>query len=251
MQLAQNKNLKLDINTLVDILTSIKRDDNIYFLKSILNFSNKEINLTFLENVFSSIKKNPDMEEDILDSFSRNQFLAKGQLVNYVKDLNILDDESEVVIFGCWYGSVLIPKLSSSVKRITGIDLDEKVIKIAKNNFFKDYENVEFSTGNVFDKNLSRFKETKLLVNTSCEHMPPMKEWPFWTKFNPDSYFAFTSNNMSAIQGHVNCVSSLEDFKAQLPNGFEVMAEDEIVDERGSRYLLVGKMSSQPFTDNQ
>ena len=42
-------------------------------------------------------------EQDLLDSYSPNQFKSKLNLINHIKSLNILDKESEIVIFGCWY----------------------------------------------------------------------------------------------------------------------------------------------------
>ena len=67
-----------------------------------------------------------------------------------------------------------------------------------------------------------------------------MKEWPYW---NNGSYFAVTSNNMYDIKGHVNCVSSIQEFKDQLPSNSTILVEDEIKDTRGIRYMLVGRLT--------
>tara|TARA_B000000565_G_C23466536_1_gene254179 strand:- start:292 stop:492 length:201 start_codon:yes stop_codon:yes gene_type:complete len=58
---------------------------------------------------------------------------------------------------------------------------------------------------------------------------------------NTTAYFAFTSNDMYDIEGHINCVSSIEEFKYQLPDNAKVMIEDKIRDERGTRFILIGK----------
>lgn len=208
-----------------------------------IDFENNTISLDLFKHVLKEIK-NTDRADDIIDSFSSNQFKSKGKLLELIDNLNILDNQSEIVIFGCWYGSVLIPALSPKVKKITGIDLDDAVIKIAKNSFFKNYNNIEFIVGDVFLKNLSRYKDTKLIINTSCEHMPPMSTWPWWNNLQNNAYFAFQSNNMDQIEGHVNCVQSLEEFKTQLPLNSQVLFEDELEDERGTRYTLVGKITS-------
>ena len=185
--------------------------------------------------------------KDLLDSLSPNQFKSKLTLVNHVKSLNILNENSEIVIFGSWYGSILIPAFYNDVKKITAIDLDAKVISKAKYKIFKDY-NVDFITGDVFESFRESYKTANLFINTSCEHMKPMKEWgpepqyknP-WSKRISGSYFAYTSNNMYDIEGHINCVSSIEEFKYQLPDNAKVLIEDKIRDERGTRFLLVGK----------
>ena len=85
--------------------------------------------------------------------------------------------------------------------------------------------------------------------------MPPMKEWKWFElgslkedgilgkdpKLSSNCYFAFQSNNMFGIEGHVNCVNSLEEFKDQMPKRAKILYEEEVKDTRGTRYMLVGK----------
>ena len=191
-----------------------------------------------ITNLISSSMRELRDDKDLLDSFSPNQFKSKLKLINHIENLNILNEDSEIVIFGCWYGSIVIPAFYNKVKKITAIDIDPKVISRAKYNLFKD-TNVDFISKDVFDwaPDSSRIKKTDLIINTSCEHMPSMKKLNLETK----SYFAYTSNNMYDIEGHINCVSSIEEFKYQLPDNAKVMIEDRIVDERGTRFLLIGK----------
>lgn len=196
------------------------------------------IDETLFRNVLKEIKENPSLANDIIDSFSDNQFRSKNKLLKHID--NFLDKNSEVAILGCWYGSILISSLAPRVKKIIAVDLDDKTVRIGKNGFFKHYKNISWSTGDIFTKNLN-YSQVDLVINTSCEHMLPMKEWPFWRE---DCYFALTSNNMFNIKGHVNCVNSLEEFKAQLPDKAEVLHQEEVEDTRGIRYILVGKISS-------
>ena len=186
-------------------------------------------------------------DKDLLDSFSPNQFKSKINLVNHIKSLNILNKNSEIVIFGSWYGSLLIPAFYDEVKKITCIDQDPKVISRAKHNLFKDLD-IDFITGDVFEFR-EQYKTTDLFINTSCEHMKPMREWgpaptyknPWWDRVSP-AYFAFQSNTMFDIPTHINCVNNIEEFKKQLPDRAEVLIEDEIPDERGTRFTLIGKI---------
>ena len=186
-------------------------------------------------------------DKDLLDSFSPNQFKSKLKLVEHIDKLNILTKDSEIVIFGSWYGSILIPAFYNKVKKITCIDKDPKVISRSKYNLFKDF-NVDFITGDVFEFRDS-YKNADLFINTSCEHMKSMKQWgpaptyknPWWDRVSP-AYFAFQSNNMYDIEGHINCVSSIEEFKYQMPDKAEILVEDRIVDDRGTRFMLIGKL---------
>jgi hypothetical protein len=108
---------------------------------------------------------------------------------------------------------------------------------------------VEWISDDVFSSFRDQFKTTNLFINTSCENMRPMREWgpaptyknPWWDRVSP-AYFAFQSHNMYDIHDSVNCVKSIEEFKKQLPDRAEVLIEDEIPDERGTRFTLIGKI---------
>jgi|SRR6056300_335118 hypothetical protein len=196
------------------------------------------MDLKLLKNIMEEVREN----KDLLDSLSPNQFKTKLKVINYIKNLNILNENSEIIIFGCWYGSILIPGFYNDVKRITGLDLDQKVISKAKFKLFNHCNNVDFITTDVFKwaENSSRIKKTNLIINTSCEHMKPMKELKILNEIN--SYFAFTSNNMFNIEGHINCVKNIDEFEKQLPKNAKVLIRDKVIDERGTRFILIGKL---------
>ena len=192
------------------------------------------IELNKIKKMMKEVREN----KDFLDSVSPNQFNSKEVLIKHIENLQLVDQNSEIVIFGGWYGTILIPAFKY-VDKITLIDKDKDVIGIAKNRLFDHYKNVDFISKDVFDwaQDSKRIKTCNLIINTSCEHMPSMKKLELDTK----SYFAYQSNNMYDIEGHINCVSSMEEFKFQLPENAKVMVEDKITDERGTRFLLVGK----------
>ena len=192
------------------------------------------IELNTLKKMMKEVREN----KDFLDSVSPNQFNSKEVLIKHVENLQLVDQNSEIVIFGGWYGSILIPAFKY-VDKITLIDKDPKVISIAKHRIFDHYKNIDFISKDVFDwaPDSKRIKTCNLIINTSCEHMPSMKKLELDTK----AYFAYQSNNMYDIEGHINCVSSIEEFKYQLPDNAKVMIEDKITDDRGTRFLLVGK----------
>jgi len=196
------------------------------------------IDLNLFKNIMNEARNNPDL----LDSFSPNQFKSKENLINHIKKLNILNSKSEIVIFGCWYGSILIPAFYNEVKRITAIDIDDNIIGIAKNRIFKNYDKIDFIVNDAFvwANKSSRIKSTNLIINTSCEHMQPMKNLPILNNIN--SYFAFQSNNMFDIETHINCVNNIEEFKKQLPSKAKILIEDQIEEDRGIRFTLIGQL---------
>ena len=243
-------NLNADINNiedvkniLVSLLFAVKEHDEYSFYTTLMNsISNYELNL--LENVLKICKHYPLRQKDIFDSFSTNQLQSKNQLLDRISDFLNISNDLEIVIFGSWYGSILIPRLARNAKRISCLDLDESVLKVSKNHMFCHLTNIDYVQTDVFKKSLSRYKDTDLIINTSCEHMPPMKEWPFWNEVKNNTFFALQSNNMYGIEGHTNCVDSIKEFKEQMPSNFKILAENQLEEERGTRFTIVGKISN-------
>jgi hypothetical protein len=252
-------NEDVDITELYNLVTAINRNDELYFLTTMFKLLQPETDASLLKTVFELIKEDPSLEKTLLDSFSHNQIAAKTALLNAVDDLKILDKDSTVVMWAGWYGSILIPKLANKVKKIVNIDLDNQTTKVSKK-LFNNYENVDYICDDIFKTYRDAYLNTNLIINTSCEHMPPMKDWKwfgagalsndqdtsiFRTPKLPDNcYVAFQSNNMFDIEGHVNCVNSLQEFKDQMPERAEILFEEEVEDTRGTRYMLVGKLTS-------
>ena len=194
---------------------------------------------TILDNLITSSMREVRDNKDLLDSFSPNQFKSKLNLINHIESLDILNKDSEVVIFGCWYGSILIPAFYNKVKRITGIDLNTQVISRNKYNLYPDFKKLDFITGDVFEwaADSSRIKKTDLIINASCENMKSMNE----LQLDTNAYFAFQSNNMYDIHDSINCVKSMDEFRKQLPNNTKILIEDEVPDDRGTRFTIIGK----------
>ena len=195
-----------------------------------------DVDLQLFKNIMAESRHNADL----VDSYSPNQFKSKERLIKLLKDQLILNTNFEIVILGCWYGSILIPSLKHS-KRITAIDINSKTISIAKNRLFSHYKNVDWITSDVFDKNrYGRIKNANLIINASCENMKSMKELKSLSESK--SYFAFQSNNMFEVHDSVNCVKSIDEFKKQLPDNAKVIVEDTLTDDRGARFTLIGRL---------
>ncbi len=191
------------------------------------------IDLQLFKNIMAESRNN----NDLLDSYSPNQFKSKENLINHINDLDILNDKSEIVILGGWYGSILLPAFKF-VKRITLIDNDDNVISIAKKRLFEHYKNVDFITSDVFDINRKgRIENANLIINTSCEHMKSMKE----LNIDSNAYFAFQSNDMFDIPTHINCVKNMKEFEKQIPINSKIIKTDSVKDNRGTRFTIIGK----------
>ena len=57
--------------------------DQLQFLKNILSLHNNHIDYNLLEKIIYTIKEEPDLEHNILDSFSSPQLNAKMNIVNH------------------------------------------------------------------------------------------------------------------------------------------------------------------------
>jgi SAM-dependent methyltransferase len=208
-----------------------------------INLKTNTVDLQFFKRVLREIKNNKERALDLFDSFSESQFESKNKLFGLLDQVDIKYEESNAAIFGCWYGSILISELlSRNIKSVTSIDVDDQAIAIARNVFFPNQPQLDFITADVSTTKLSRYADCNLFINTSCEHMPPAKDWLFWRSVQEGAIFTFQSNNMEGIEGHINCVHSIQEFKQQLPPHFEVLFKGENIDDRGTRYTLVGRI---------
>ena len=76
--------------------------------------------------LFKNIIKEGRHNTDLLDSYSPNQFKSKQKLEDMIHNYVDINSETEIVIFGGWYGSILIP-MFKEVKQITLLYIDEEV----------------------------------------------------------------------------------------------------------------------------
>lgn len=150
--------------------------------------------------------KFPHRSKDFIKSYSENQLSAKSWLVEHAKLQFISDNkDKEIWILGSWYGTILVPLLQKEFPncRIHLVDYDEENLIIAK----IIHSNIQTHCLDVtFD--LPEIK-TDIIINTSCEHMYPMKHIPM------KGYCFYQSNNFRDDSAHINCVESKEEFAEQ------------------------------------
>lgn len=186
--------------------------------------------------------------KELLDSFSMNQIESKKHLMEVMEKCGIFDKDKKYGVMGCWFGSVLFPLLlQRGAYRIHGWDMDKHALKVA-HYIFENTTRVNFYNQDVWMQNPVYIQDCDVIINTSCEHMPPMCDWPHWSsliceKTNP--IWVFQSNNMHNERDHINTVDTLEDFEAQMHPMFDIMYSDEVDHpfEPGiKRFTIIGKM---------
>lgn len=198
----------------------------------------KNIGIELFKNVINESKNN----SALIDSYSFNQFKSKENLLQHIEILPL--EKPNIVILGSWFGSILVPALANIANHIFCIDIDDDVIRVAKRRLFTMYNNITWCSGDVWDqKYYYIIEKASLIINTSCEHMADMSSLPPLKTSN--AYFAFQSNDMYNIKTHINCVSSSNEFIKQLPSNANVLIEDKIKDDRGTRFTLIGKLCAE------
>ena len=240
-------------------------------LKQVLALKNDSQEVEYIHRIESLSEQFKNISR-IKDSVSEFEIDSKSVLIKGLETLGILKPDSTVVIWGCWYGSILIPYLSNRVGRVIGIDKDDEVIRFAKNKLFSDVDNVELITDDIFSKYRDFYLKTDLIINTACEYMQPVKNWNWFKhgaleqdidypsgtsdrdsskkrvfnspKLSSNCHFAFQSSDKLGIDGRTYSVFSIDEFKEQLPSRAEIMFEDVSTDSYGKTFTLIGKFIS-------
>ena len=151
--------------------------------------------------------------EHFIDSFSPSQVESKTWLVDTLSIIPI--KEPRIQLFGGWNG-ILVTRLLiqnlDNVKKIHNIDLDEKSIKVFMKYRWETQDRQRLSSA-IADVRTPHRSDIKadIVINTSSEHMPNLKEIIKDKEYKPECLFALQSNNMFHIEDHINCVNSEEE----------------------------------------
>lgn len=165
------------------------------------------------------IKRYPHRATDLVKSFSERQVVCKQWLVEELTNImkrGIKKDRphKRIYIAGSWYGNVLVPLILDMFPDcdIRIHDINEQVINIAKNIYFPDLVETKQLKPSVLDSQHFSYNDT--LINTSCEHMKPLK-------CTSGTLMILQSNNYThdkdgtAINDHINCVKDVDELIAQ------------------------------------
>lgn len=185
---------------------------------------------------------------DLIDSVSYNQCESKRFLIETLEEQGIFEQDLKVGILGSWYGTLLIPALVSHwrVRHINAWDLDTYAIQIAKHLFYAHKDKVNMRCQDVWTTKPKGIEDCNLVINTSCEHMPPMHAWEY---YQSGTTYVFQNNNLFGHTDHINCVKSIDEFESQMHPMLEIeyAAEKEIEfpDQNSKdpkRFTIIGKM---------
>lgn len=184
---------------------------------------------TIDEYTAKALKKFPHRAKDIAQSFDNKQIKCKQWLCDQLSNISL--KPSNIYLAGSWYGNTLVPNLVSLYPdaKIRLHDVDEEVIYIAKNIYFKNYPLVKPDVVDCLSYEYHDF-----LINTSCEHMQPLT-------CRTGTHIALQSNNYREVEEHVNCVDSPEELADQY-NLIDIYYMGSMEFEKYTRFMVIGKV---------
>lgn len=191
-----------------------------------------------------------DKLDRFIESVSPNQIISKRWLVAeleyYCLKRAIPNNyDLDIEIIGGWFGYPFLQYISHlPINSVRNIDVDPFAIQVFQKyvEFFDpDFECVSVNE-NIQDlRENNAARRTRCVINTSCEHMPPLPELVKDRGYIPEKVvFFLQSNNMFGEPDHVNCVNSVNELVEQSGiteiyyNGEKDMGEYK-------RFMVVGK----------
>jgi hypothetical protein len=198
---------------------------------------NAELMIQLTNAMYAMADKAPVYDE-FRDMMSSGQLISKFWLVDELSNLVIQSsmELSTVLTVGGWYGT-LSYFLTEQFDRLTAHSMDVDV-RCA------DFIQSAFQTNNrikpivadmyEFPYDASRFG---LVINTACEHISDVRQW--LDKLPNGQLVVLQANDNDSIDDHINCPSSLEEFKqsAQLNT---ILYAGELSFPMYARYMIIG-----------
>ena len=172
--------------------------------------------------------------EEFRDMFSSGQIISKEWVIDTLNSLKIIWNQS-VVVAGAWYGTLgIMLKQEYPNIALTLLDIDPRCNAYLQNIIYGDNE-IYSVIGDMYE-----YKYTEdIVINTACEHIPNVKGW--LDLMPKDTTVVLQSNNFVDGEGHINCVSGIEDFLKQTSLS-KVLYSGSLITPMYTRYMIIGKV---------
>ncbi len=174
-------------------------------------------------------------------ALNHNQSVSKKWLIDSLFE-STGGKLGRVCILGGWYGVLgfkLLHDPRFDIEHVTSVDIDItcKEVALSLNRTHVDASNFSFIAADMYEMEFVR-DEYDLIVNTSCEHLETIGKW--FERIPTGTLLTLQSNNYFGIDGHVNCVETLDQFKQQVPLE-DVLFEGELELKKYTRFMLIGR----------
>ena len=197
------------------------------------------------KNALSSSE--PYLLKRVLDSMNQSQLESKLWIIQELIKLEI--KPKIVAILAGWYSQYIIPLLiEHGVEFIYNfeIDRDAKDISYKFNKRYKDQEKYQCHITDIMFKEIWRKEENygafDVLINTSCEHMFPMRRFRELNKnLSGNPIYVLQSTNEDKYEDHINCVSGPEELAEQAEFVDIMYSGTKTLDNGMERFMVIGK----------
>ena len=184
-------------------------------------------------------KQRPWQFKRLTSSSTTSQLQGKLWLINELQKLDL--KFTKVCLVGGWFAQLITPLLFDNFKVdiIHNYDIDEdaQLISYKFNRRYKELGKYKAIRTNTLIHPLK--EEYDLVINTSCEHMYPMKKI---RELNPGlkSWFVLQSTNETKFDDHINCVNSTKELAEQ--GGLkQILYEGQLTLDNGmTRFMVIG-----------
>ena len=184
-------------------------------------------------------KQRPWQFKRLTSSSTTSQLQGKLWLINELQKLDL--KFTKVCLVGGWFAQLITPLLFDNFKVdiIHNYDIDEdaQLISYKFNRRYKEVGKYKAIRTNTLIHPLK--EEYDLVINTSCEHMYPMKKF---RELNPElkSWFVLQSTNETKFDDHINCVNSTKEL-AEQGQLKQVLYEGQLTLDNGmTRFMVIG-----------
>ena len=184
-------------------------------------------------------KQRPWQFKRLTNSSTTSQLQGKLWLINELQKLDL--KFTKVCLIGGWFAQFITPLLFDNFKVdiIHNYDIDEDAQKISYkfNRRYKEEGKYRAIRTNTLIHPLK--EEYDLIINTSCEHMYPMKKF---RELNPNlkAWFVLQSTNEDKFDDHINCVNSTKELVEQ-GELKQVLYEGQLTLDNGmTRFMVIG-----------
>ena len=184
-------------------------------------------------------KQRPWQFKRLTNSSTTSQLQGKLWLINELQKLDL--KFTKVCLIGGWFAQFITPLLFDNFKVdiIHNYDIDEDAQKISYkfNRRYKEDGKYKAIRHNTLIHPLK--EEYDLIINTSCEHMYPMKKF---RELNPNlkAWFVLQSTNEDKFDDHINCVNNTKEL-AEQGKLKQVLYEGQLTLDNGmTRFMVIG-----------
>ena len=184
----------------------------------------------------------------IADASTSSQLTSKLWIIEEVNRLKL--DVTRVGLLAGWYANFIVPLLVDELqtKMIYNFEIDEDVKQLSYkfNKRYKDQEKYECHITDIMFKEIWRKEENHgafdVLINTSCEHMFPMRRFRELNKnLSGNPIYVLQSTNDDKYDDHINCVSDPDELADQAEIVDVLYSGTKVLDNGMNRFMVIGR----------